>query len=245
MKKVIIMTIAALTAGIVSAASVDTDIGVYSKYIWRGQVLDDQPVVQGGVTVTHEKGFYANVWGNYSLSDDYGPDGLNEVDYTVGFAGTVDALDYDVGYIYYSFPNTTLPSTGEIYGGVALNNLIVTPSLYVYYDVDEANGFYVIGDLNYGKDLSEALSMEAGVSVAWASANFNQFYYAGSGHTGSSLSDSKLYTGLSYAISESLSLSASLSYSFFPDSVAGAASDATFDGSSDNLYGGVSLAYSF
>ena len=243
MRKLIMIMVAAMTAGIVSAASVDTDIGVYSKYIWRGQVLDDQPVVQGGVTVSSTNGFYANVWGNYSLNDGYtGVYGLNEVDYTVGYGGSVDALDYDFGYIYYSFPNTTLPSTSEIYAGVALNNLPVTPSVYAYYDIDEANGFYVIGDLNYGKDLSEALSMEAGVSVAWASANFNQFYY---GKTGSSLSDTQLYTGLSYALSETLSLSASLSYSFYPDSSAGAASDATFDGSSDNVYGGVSLAYSF
>lgn len=249
MKKIgTVMVVAALVAGAAQAASVDADIGVASKYVWRGMLLDEQPVVQGGVTVSHEKGFYANVWGNYSLSGDYaqdyfgGADGLNEVDYTVGYAGTIDALDYDFGYIYYSFPNTDFLSTSEIYAGVALNNLAVTPSIYAYYDVDEVNGFYVIGDLNYGKDLSEALSMEVGASVAWASENFNEFYL---GRDSSSLADMALYTGLSYALSESVSLNGSLVYSFFPDRASAVAADTLYGNEQDNLFGSVSIAYNF
>jgi uncharacterized protein (TIGR02001 family) len=248
-KRAMMMMAAALAAGVVCAASVDTDIGVASKYIWRGMTLDDQPVVQGGVTVSHENGLYANVWGNYSLSGDYaqdvfgGSDGLNEVDYTVGFAGTAGVLDYDVGYIYYTFPNTTFESTSEIYAGLALNNLPVTPSIYAYYDIDEAKGFYVVADLNYSKDLSEALSMEVGASLAWASSNFNEFYYGG--RDSASISDVKFYTGLSYALSDSVSLSGSLAYSFFPDGAARDAAKASYNDEEANLFGSVSVSYSF
>ncbi|MGE4487988.1 MAG: TorF family putative porin [Kiritimatiellales bacterium] len=243
MKKAIVMMMAA-SAVSVMAASVDTDIGIYSKYIWRGMCLDDQPVAQGGITVTHESGVYANVWGNYSLSDDYtGVDGLNEVDYTVGYSGTFDVIDYDLGYIYYSFPNTSLESTSEIYAGLALNNLPITPSVYAYYDIDEADSLYVVADLNYGMDLSDALSAEVGASLAWADDNFNDFYYGG--RSSSSLSDMTVYAGLSYALSDSLSLGASLTYSFFPDSAASDAAEATYANEEENLFGGVSLAYSF
>jgi hypothetical protein len=205
--------------------------------------LDDQPVAQGGVTVTHDAGVYANVWGNYSLSDDYtGVDGLNEVDYTAGYGGTLGVVDYDMGYIYYSFPNTDYESTSEVYAGLALNNLPVTPSIYTYYDVDEVNGFYSVADLNYSKDLTEALSMELGTSLAWASANFNDTYY---GRDVSSLSDMKVYTGLSYAVSESVSVGASLAYSFYPDSAASGAAEDTYVNEEENLFGGVNLTYSF
>jgi outer membrane scaffolding protein for murein synthesis (MipA/OmpV family) len=151
-------------------------------------------------------------------------------------------IDYDVGYIYYSFPNTTFESTSEIYAGIALNNLPVTPSLYVYYDIDEAEGFYAVADLNYSKDLSDALSMEIGTSLAWASSNFNDFYY---GRASSSLSDMKIYTGLSYALTDSVSLSGSLAYSFYPDAAASDVAEVTYNGEAANLYGGVSLSYSF
>ena len=244
MKKMILMLTAVMVTGAAFAADVDADIGIFSKYIWRGMQLDENPVVQGGVTVSHEKGFYANVWGNYSIQDDYvgkDYDGLNEVDYTVGYAGTADIIDYDIGYIYYTFPNTDYSSTSELYVGIALNNLPVTPSLYVYYDIDGVDGFYAIADLNYGADLSEELSLEVGASLAWASANFNDAYY---GRDASSLSDASVYAGLSYAVSDSVSIGASLACTFYPD---GAAADAASDSYEEdvNVFGGVNLTYSF
>jgi hypothetical protein len=241
--KVIMMAAALMTATATYAADVEVDIGAYSHYIWRGMTLDNRPVLQGGVTVSStNSGFYGNVWGNYSLDDGKsGEEGLNEVDYTVGYAGSYEIFDYDVGYIYYSFPNTDFDSTAELYVGVALNNLAITPSVYAYYDFDEADGFYVIGDLNYGTDITEALSMEVGASLAWASEDFNEFYH---GRETDSVSDMTVYTGLSYALTDKLSLSGSLNYTFFPDS---GAKDAAKDSYSydSNIYGGVSLAYAF
>ena len=241
MKKWILLIAAATVAGAASAATVDADIGIYSKYIWRGMQLDENPVLQGGVTASHDAGFYANVWGNYSLQDDYAPQGLNEVDFTVGYAGTLDIVDYDFGFIYYSFPNTPLASTSEIYGGVALNNMVVTPSLYVYYDVDECNGFYAVADMNYSTNMTEEVSIEIGASMAWASSNFNSFYY---GDSSSMLSDASVYTGVGYAVTESVSVSASLAASFYLDSSASDAADSAYQ-DDVNLYGGLSLAYTF
>lgn len=242
MKKWILLIAAVTVAGAASAATVDADIGIYSKYIWRGMQLDENPVVQGGVTVSHDAGFYANVWGNYSLEDDYiGVEGLNEVDYTVGYGGSLGAVDYDLGYIYYSFPNTGWDSTSEIYAGLALNNMVITPSLYVYYDVDEANGFYAVADLNYSTNVTEELSVEVGASMAWASSNFNNFYY---GDDSSMLSDASVYAGLGFAVTESVSLSASVACSFYPDSSAADAADSAW-ADDVNIYGGLSLAYSF
>jgi uncharacterized protein (TIGR02001 family) len=245
MRKTAIILVAAVMACVAAyAADVEVDIGMYSQYMWRGMNLDNRPVVQGGVTVSSTNGFYANVWGNYATSDDFvGEDynGLNEVDYTVGYAGTYDIFDYDVGYIYYSFPNTDYVSSQEIYAGVALNNLVVTPSLYVYYDFQEVDGFYAIADVNYGKDLSEELSMELGASLGFGDSNYHDFWY---GKDAAGISDMSLYAGLSYALSDSLSLNASLTYTFFPD---GALADAAEDAyaQDQNIWGGVSLAYSF
>lgn len=245
MKKTVLMMIAAaFAAGAVYAADVDVDIGMYSQYMWRGMNLDSKPVIQGGVTVTHEKGFYANVWGNYAMEDDFvgeDYDDLNEVDYTLGYAGTYKALDYDVGYIYYSFPNTDYVSTQELYAGVALNNLPVTPSLYVYYDFKEVDGFYAVADLNYGVDLSDTLSMEVGASLGWGDSNYHEAWY---GKDSSSVSDMTVYTGLSYALTESVSLNGSLSCSFYPDGALADAAEASY-AHDQNLFGGLNVSYSF
>jgi outer membrane scaffolding protein for murein synthesis (MipA/OmpV family) len=125
---------------------------------------------------------------------------------------------------------------------LALNNLAITPSVYVYYDIDEADSFYVVGDLNYSKDLSDALSMELGASIAFADEEFNDFYYGG--ETSDSLSDMTVYAGLSYALSDSVSLNGSLSYTYYPDSCASDAAEGSYS-YDDNIYGGVSLSYSF
>lgn len=246
MKRLIIATMALLTAlSVAQAVEVDTDIGVYSAYVWRGQKLDDKPVVQGGITVS-TNGFYFNVWGNYSLSDQFvgkGSDQLNEVDYTIGYGGTLDIVDFDLGYIYYNFPNSGGGAdTSEIYAGLALNNLPVTPSVYVYYDLDEVGGIYVVGDLNYSKDLSEALSMEVGASLAWADTEYQEGYYGG--RDSSSLADGKIYAGLNYALSENLSAGVSIAYSYAADgSLRNDAADAGVD--DENVVGGLNLAYSF
>lgn len=238
-----IMLAAALTAGVVSAVDVEGDIGLYSQYVWRGMNLDSKPAMQGGLTVS-QSGFYANIWGNYSLSDDYvgvGNDELNELDYTVGYAGAVGVVDYDVGVIYYTFPNTALDNTQEIYVGLALNNLPVTPSIYAYFDVHEADGFYAVADLNYGKELSDALSMELGASAAYGDKNYHNFYY---GKNKGGLSDMSVYAGLSYALTENLSLNGLLACTFYPDGAMADTAENVYV-HDQNLFGGVNLAFGF
>jgi len=236
--------VAVFATGTALAIDVEADLGIYSHYIWRGMNLDNRPVVQGGLTVSSTNGFYANVWANYAteegfVGEDY--DRLNEVDYTLGYAGTWKVLDYDVGYIHYSFPDTDWEATQELYVGLALNNLVVTPSVYVYYDFQDVDGFYILADLNYGKDLSDNLSMEVGASAGVGDSDYNEHWY---GKDRAAVSDVNIYTGLSYAFNEHVSLNGGLTYTMYPDgSMSSAASDNyVYD---DNLWGGVSLTLSY
>ena len=97
-------------------------------------------------------GFTFNVWGNYELTDvnDYGPphgDGKNkftEIDLTAEYAFSWENFSFPVGIIHYLFPNTSAEATTEIYAGASYD-WVVTPSLTVYQDIDEAHGQYVPG----------------------------------------------------------------------------------------------------
>ncbi len=76
-------------------------VGVVSDYRFRGVSLSDKdPAIQGGLTVSHESGFYAGVWGS-NIADNPGDD--LEVDLFAGFSGG-ETITYDIGATYYLYP---------------------------------------------------------------------------------------------------------------------------------------------
>jgi hypothetical protein len=125
----------------------------YSKYIWRGIRLDNDPVLQPSFTVS-VNGFSANAWGSYDLGGD---DNLssNETDTTLSYAHTFENLTVGNvalspvtitgGNIYYDFPGTNT-YTSELFAGVTYGSFL-SPSVTYYYDyIDESKGG---GDGNY------------------------------------------------------------------------------------------------
>jgi uncharacterized protein (TIGR02001 family) len=88
--------------------SLDYDIGVVSDYRYRGLTLSDKaPAVQGGVTASAASGLYGSVWA--STIDEYGvgADGKGatvELDYALGWAGSLAGLDIDAAVTRYTYP---------------------------------------------------------------------------------------------------------------------------------------------
>lgn len=77
---------------------------IVTDYRFRGISQTDKDfAVQGSLTVSHESGFYASVWG--SSIDDYVAFGSDqEIDFIAGFKKTFDAVTLDVGVLYYYYP---------------------------------------------------------------------------------------------------------------------------------------------
>ena len=95
----------------------------------------------------------AGVWANYDFNNfaagDGRADGFSELDYTLSYGIDLGDFSVEVGHIWYSFPVISEDeydvATEEIYGSVAYNNDIVTPSLAVYHDYssdDDVEGTY-------------------------------------------------------------------------------------------------------
>lgn len=77
---------------------------VVSDYRFRGVSLSDKDFAfQPYLTINHESGLYAGVWGS-NLAENAGDD--VEVDLYVGFAGG-DAVTYDIGATYYVYPGVS------------------------------------------------------------------------------------------------------------------------------------------
>ena len=101
MTKSLVLGAALATAFTSTAAFADVtaNIGVASQYYWRGTSLSGSaPAVSGGVDYGHESGLYAGVW-----TSSEGAYGGSETDFYGGFAGEVEGLSYDIGYVAYRY----------------------------------------------------------------------------------------------------------------------------------------------
>lgn len=88
-----------------SAITVSGSATVVSDYRFRGISQTDKDfAVQGSITVSHDSGIYATVWG--SSIDDYVAAGSDqEIDLVVGFKKEVaSGTTIDVGVTYYYYP---------------------------------------------------------------------------------------------------------------------------------------------
>jgi uncharacterized protein (TIGR02001 family) len=99
-------------------AEVSANIGVTSNYIWRGVTqTDDGAAVQGGIDYAHDMGFYLGTWAS---NIKWGPDMSSgaEVDFYGGFANEYNDFGYDLGLIYYYYPDSDYSDSNfyEIYG---------------------------------------------------------------------------------------------------------------------------------
>lgn len=157
----------------------------FSKYIWRGQNLDDDSVFQPGLSASY-KGLTAAIWGNLEMTNINGNScDFSEVDYSLDYSSSMPGMEgmgYSVGVIYYDFPGTKTKDTTEVYWGLNFD-LPLSPSITVYHDVDEAEGSYVSLATGHSienfVELSPGLpvGLDIGASLGWSSGSYNKYYW--------------------------------------------------------------------
>lgn len=217
----------------------------FTKYIWRGQNIDDKSVFQPAVSVG-AYGFTGSIWGNLDLTNQNDTSGeFSEFDFTLDYSGTVpgtDWLGFSVGTIYYRFPNTAFEPTTEVYGGLSLLKVPLTPYVKWYRDVDEIDGSYL--QFGVGHTIEKVMTwkedfycdLTLGASFGWGSSAYNKGYF---GVANDRFNDVTISVGLpvtigSWVVKPSVNHSAMLSGSI-RDAVA----------KSDNTWFGVGVSTSF
>jgi len=168
-----------LMAGNAAASEVSGDITVVSDYLFRGITqTDEKPALQGGVTWTHDSGFYVGAWGSsISWLSDSDPDVSSQVelDGFLGYAGSFGESDfgYDVGVNYYWYPGS-YPSgfdkadTTEVYVGLSWKFL---SAKYWYavtdlFGIPDSDGSTNL-DLSASLEFADGWSSTAAVGKQW------------------------------------------------------------------------------
>jgi len=86
-----------------SAFEVSANLAITSNYVWRGMTQSaNSPAVQGGIDLGY-KGFYLGTWGS---NVEFGDTANNlEADFYAGYKYSFSGVEFDIGYIYYAYPN--------------------------------------------------------------------------------------------------------------------------------------------
>ncbi len=124
-----------------------TTVDAYSSYIWRGQSLDKDAVVQPGASLTVQD-FTFGYWGNWDVEN---KDALSsdESDYYVSFAHAVtDYLTLGVGHTWYGFPEGHT-SSKEYFLSASLPTTFLSPVFTYFHDYEDGQDLNTDGSGNY------------------------------------------------------------------------------------------------
>ncbi len=184
----IILTLTAMLACAGSAFALgpvgaSARVSLFSKYVWRGLVVTDDPVLQPEIAADF-LGFGASIWGNMDLTDYHrtseDPSGLkgqmNEVDYNLHYGISLPLLKLEAGLIFYDFPNTNESATTEIYLSAAAG-VLFSPSVSLYYDMDEIDGGYIQLGASHDVAMSPGSNLNLAASLGYGSKDYVQGYF--------------------------------------------------------------------
>ncbi len=184
---VFLLCSAALADAHASDSGIDFELTAdfFSKYVWRGQNYNDDPVFQPSISASYG-GLTAAIWGSFDTTNYTGNSGdFYELDYSLDYSADlpgIEGVGYSIGVVYYDYPGSTIKDTTELYWGLNFD-LPLSPSITVYHDVDEAEGSYV--SLAFGHSIERIaelgsdvpVGMDIGASLGWGSGSYNKYYW--------------------------------------------------------------------
>jgi uncharacterized protein (TIGR02001 family) len=171
---------------IAGAASAEISITptLTSDYDFRGITQSsNDPAFQLGLTYTGETGMYFGLWGSNvdfditpASQDPYGPS--TEIDVFAGYAGgdPEEGIGYDLGAIYYAYPNAGAGNFPEVYAGMSKGFF----SAKVWYSWN----FNASGDTAYYADINLNMPAAEGFSIISHIGHSGGEYWSGTGGSG-------------------------------------------------------------
>jgi hypothetical protein len=150
-------------------ANFNYQLNISSSYIWRGFDLNptQKMVVQPSVDYSFGKsGLALNLWGSFSFFNRE----TNEIDLTLSYTfKAAKNFSLKAGFIHYclylaenfSFENDT---SQELFISAELPNTITHPSLTIFYDFTNGDGFYL--QLETGHSISITPSVQTDFSAS-------------------------------------------------------------------------------
>ena len=164
------------------------NVGAVTDYRYRGISQSRlQPAIQGGADLAHKSGLYIGTWASsIKWIKDAGGDASAEVDIYGGYKTTYSGIGFDVGFLRYLYPSSSLPIspyTTEIYlagtwGPATLKYSHALTNLFGFADsknsgyldlsatFDVGGGFMLVPHVGYQKVQHNSYADYTDVSIA-------------------------------------------------------------------------------
>ena len=228
------------------------DIGVFSKYVWRGyEFSDESAVIQPSITVTY-KSFSFNLWGNLDTDEDLDTrheSNFNETDMTLSYAKSFGLIGLDVGYIYYALDG--IDDSKEIYLSMGLDTLLA-PTLTVYREIAHMPSWYFSFGISHSIDITDGITLDMAGSVGYYYSDDDDFTEFDSNLNPTNekyenFHDGLISVGLTIPLDKYFTLSPMIAYSFplTDDSDDHISGSSAFGNDSDFVFCGVTLSMAF
>jgi len=173
-----------------ATAEVTANVGATNNYLWRGlEQTGGAAAVSGGVDYSSESGFYAGTWASNASWGDM----KTELDLYAGFGADInDSMSYDVGFIYYAYPDSVSGKAdfSEIYGSFTFTGLTVGAAV-----LTSAEGFDAGDSIYVNADYALTLGNEA--ELAFHLGNWSGDFSTDSTDIGVSISKDNFTFGVS------------------------------------------------
>jgi len=228
-----------------AAPSAYVQFPVVSAYNWRGQVIDDLPVIQPYMSITH-LGFTASAWGNFALDDKYAEKhDFTEIDLTLAYLIPVSFAEISLGVIDYLPTGQADWKLHEMFLTAKYPNDWITPRVEAYRSFDNYVGYYLLAGLSRQFDLSKKMAVTADFYSGFGSSKWNVYSF---GVDGNRMNDGALSLTLKYQISGAFYVSPAVKYAWLWDSKIQTGADEILPAASSDsamLIGSLALEYSF
>jgi len=155
---------------------------VSSAYLWRGRLINDEPVFQPSVKL--DIGEYINFigWSSWDMTDQEGTWDRNRYDLSLTYSRTFGKHLLKAGaiaYIYHDSSFATQRDTYETFFTYILN-VITLPTLRIYYDMGEYETLFAVFSLAGSKEiLKDKIEFEWQVSAEGGDEKYiDNFFFA-------------------------------------------------------------------
>ncbi|MBE0425253.1 MAG: hypothetical protein IBX72_01225 [Nitrospirae bacterium] len=238
-----------LAVGSVFAEDIKTSgyasVDIMSNYVWRGQKLSNSWVIQPSVGIAYGV-FGINIWANYDsdskIDEGDGHGEFTETDLTLSYTRSVDRWTFVAGYIYYALDGAN--DTQEAYLSAGYD-ILLNPTLTLYYDFDEGNGGFVVAAIGHSFKVAKDANWNLGASASY-NINNKVMGFDKNGEDFSNFYNAELSTSVEIRLWKAVSISPKLAYAFpLSNDAKEAIKKISDDGDKDIFYGGVNITLSF
>ncbi len=240
-----------VTGSMTSAIEVDLqteiDVKVVSAFVWRGNVLNDEAVIQPSVTLRGGD-MSMNVWGSWDLNNKQNSSEHTRMDVMLDYSLEHGDNIFSAGVVAYVYDDdgALTEDTFETFLSYAMN-VVSLPSLTVYYDFGELEGIYASVAFGHSIELvQDRAALDLGLAVGGGSGNYNSALYdfpadeendiAAFTADSASLLDLSLSASASVALGERTVLTPGVKYTTILDSDISDALDSVSKESDEFLY---------